>query len=43
MLITSTDADRSYTTVGVDANIIEASWKAMQDAYEAALLARGDA
>jgi 2-isopropylmalate synthase len=37
VLITSTDGDREYTTVGVDPNIIQASWHAMQDAYEAAL------
>ena len=40
VLITSSDADREYTTVGVDANIIEASWQAMSDAYTASLLAR---
>jgi 2-isopropylmalate synthase len=33
VLITSTDGEREFTTVGVDANIIQASWKAMEDAY----------
>jgi 2-isopropylmalate synthase len=40
VLITSRDGEGEYVTVGVDSNIIEASWKAMQDAYEASLLAR---
>ncbi|MEE8603136.1 citramalate synthase [Euzebya tangerina] len=39
VLITSSDADNEYVTVGVDSNIIEASWKAMQDAYDASLQA----
>jgi 2-isopropylmalate synthase len=33
VLITSTDGEREFTTVGVDSNIIQASWKAMEDAY----------
>jgi 2-isopropylmalate synthase len=33
VLITSSDSDREYVTVGVDSNIIEASWRAMADAY----------
>ncbi len=33
VLITSSDGEREYTTVGVDANIIDASWQAMSDAY----------
>ncbi|HUG85125.1 MAG TPA: alpha-isopropylmalate synthase regulatory domain-containing protein, partial [Euzebya sp.] len=33
VLITSSDSEREYTTVGVNANIIEASWQAMSDAY----------
>ncbi|MGH8907877.1 MAG: citramalate synthase [Egibacteraceae bacterium] len=33
VLITSTDGELEFTTVGVDANIIQASWKAMEDAY----------
>jgi 2-isopropylmalate synthase len=40
VLITSSDGEREYTTVGVNANIIQASWEAMQDAYEAALQTR---
>ncbi|MGI9015948.1 MAG: citramalate synthase [Euzebya sp.] len=41
VLITSTDSDNEYVTVGVDSNIIEASWQAMQDAYDSSLHARG--
>ncbi len=37
VLISSGDEEREYTTVGVSPNIIEASWKAMEDAYHAAL------
>jgi len=33
VLITSTDGEREFTTMGVDANIIQASWQAMEDAY----------
>ena len=33
VLITSADGEQEYTTVGVDPNIIEASWQAMADAY----------
>ncbi|CAN5220793.1 citramalate synthase [soil metagenome] len=33
VLITSTDGEREYTTVGVDSNIIDASWQAMADAF----------
>ncbi|WP_370327249.1 citramalate synthase [Euzebya sp.] len=40
VLITSSDSEDEYVTVGVDENIIHASWKAMQDAYEASLQAR---
>jgi 2-isopropylmalate synthase len=43
VLVTSSDATREYVTVGVDANIIEASWRAMQDAYEAHLHAAAPA
>ena len=39
VLITSSDAEGEYVTVGVDSNIIEASWRAMQDAYDASLQA----
>ncbi len=33
VLITSTDGEREFTTVGVSSNIIQASWQAMEDAY----------
>ena len=33
VLITSTDSERDFTTVGVSTNVIEASWQAMADAY----------
>ena len=33
VLITSVDGEREFSTVGVSANIIEASWRAMEDAY----------
>ena len=33
VLITSTDGEREFTTVGVSSNIIAASWQAMEDAY----------
>ncbi len=39
VLITSTDGEREFTTVGVSANVIEASWQAMADAYTYGLLA----
>ena len=32
------DAKKSWTTVGVDTNIIEASWKALVEAIEYKLL-----
>jgi 2-isopropylmalate synthase len=38
VLITSTDGEGQWETVGVSSNIIEASWRAMQDAYSYALL-----
>ena len=38
VLVTSTDGEREWETVGVSANIIDASWKAMQDAYNYAML-----
>jgi 2-isopropylmalate synthase len=40
VLITSSDAEHEYVTVGVDSNIIEASWRAMADAYTASLSQR---
>jgi 2-isopropylmalate synthase len=33
VLLTSTDGEREFTTVGVSSNIIQASWQAMEDAY----------
>ncbi|WP_233493591.1 citramalate synthase [Desertihabitans brevis] len=33
VLIDTTDGERTWTTVGVGANIIEASWEALSDAY----------
>ncbi|HEY8339488.1 MAG TPA: citramalate synthase [Egibacteraceae bacterium] len=38
VLITSTDGEREWETVGVSPNIIAASWQAMEDAYTYALL-----
>jgi 2-isopropylmalate synthase len=38
VLITSTDGEREFTTVGVSSNVIEASWQAMTDAYTYGLL-----
>jgi len=38
VLIGSTDGDRSWSTVGGGPNIIEASWLALADSYEYALL-----
>jgi 2-isopropylmalate synthase len=37
VLVSSTDADREWETVGVSTNLIEASWRAMEDAYTYAL------
>jgi 2-isopropylmalate synthase len=36
VLIRSTDGEREWDTVGVSANVIEASWMAMEDAYATA-------
>lgn len=33
VLIDTTDGERSWTTVGVGANVIQASWEALSDAY----------
>jgi 2-isopropylmalate synthase len=38
VLIDSTDGDRVWTTVGVDTNIIEASWRALLDSVAYGLL-----
>lgn len=42
VLVTSTDGHSSWTTVGVHPNIVEASWKALSDAYTYAILAARD-
>lgn len=41
VLIESTDGDRTWGTVGVSENIIEASWEALVDAIEYGVLHRG--
>jgi len=38
VLIRSTDGERDWETVGVSPNVIEASWLALADAYDFALL-----
>jgi len=38
VLIDSTDGDRAWTTIGVDANVIEASWQALVDSIVFGLL-----
>ena len=40
VLVESTDGDRSWSTVGASSNIIEASWQALADSLEYALLDR---
>lgn len=39
-LIDMTDGSRTWTTVGVGTNVIEASWEALYDAYRWGLIAR---
>jgi 2-isopropylmalate synthase len=41
VLIDSTDGERVWTTVGVDSNVIEASWQALMDSLEYGLLHAG--
>jgi 2-isopropylmalate synthase len=41
VLIESRDANSSWSTVGVSTNIIEASWEALLDSMEYALLKEG--
>ncbi|MDP8969356.1 MAG: citramalate synthase [Actinomycetota bacterium] len=41
VLVTSADGEREWETVGVSSNIIDASWRAMQDAYDYGLLHAG--
>ena len=43
VLIESTDGDRAWTTIGVDENIIEASWEALLDSIVYGLLHSGEA
>ncbi len=38
VLVDSTDGERVWTTVGVDSNVIEASWQALMDSIEFGLL-----
>ncbi|MDE2765035.1 MAG: citramalate synthase [Chloroflexota bacterium] len=40
VLVQSTDGERSWSTVGASGNIIEASWQALTDSLEYALLVR---
>jgi 2-isopropylmalate synthase len=41
VLIESTDGERTWTTIGVSANLIEASWQALTDAFVWGLLHAG--
>ena len=41
VLIDSTDGDQTWTTIGVNENIIEASWQALLDSIQFALLRSG--
>lgn len=41
VLVTATDGHETWDTVGVHANVVEASWKALSDAYTYALLRSG--
>jgi 2-isopropylmalate synthase len=43
VLVDSTDGDRTWTTIGVDTNIIEASWMALVDSIVYGLLHTADA
>jgi 2-isopropylmalate synthase len=43
VLIDSTDGDRTWTTIGVSENVIEASWMALEDSIVFGLLHRGAA
>jgi 2-isopropylmalate synthase len=38
VLIDATNGDRSWTTIGVSANIIEASWQALEESLIYGLL-----
>ena len=41
VLITSTDGQKQWGTVGVSANIVEASWRALVDSVEYKLMKEG--
>jgi 2-isopropylmalate synthase len=41
VLIDSSDGERTWTTIGVSANVIEASWAALEDSVVLGLLHRG--
>jgi 2-isopropylmalate synthase len=41
VLIDSTDGAQTWTTIGVNENIIEASWQALLDAIQFGLLRAG--
>ena len=41
MLIDSTDGERTWTTIGVSENVIEASWEALSDSIVFGLLHTG--
>jgi 2-isopropylmalate synthase len=43
VLVDSTDGDRTWTTIGVDTNIIEASWQALVDSIVYGLLHTAEA
>ncbi len=43
VLVDTSDGDRTWTTIGVSENIIEASWQALYDAIVFGLLHSGDA
>ncbi len=42
VLIDSTDGERSWSTIGVSENIIEASWQALVDSFVFGLLHAAD-
>ncbi|MHB1929187.1 MAG: citramalate synthase [Acidimicrobiales bacterium] len=42
VLIDSTDSERSWTTIGVSSNVIEASWAALEDSVVVGLLHAAD-
>jgi hypothetical protein len=43
VLVRSTDGTRSWDTVGVHPNVVEASWMALSDAYTYAMILRRQA